>query len=107
MSEYRLKDVVRTNRLREAYGDEIVLTEDGREESVPHSIVLEFDVAGHSYAVLQSQDLTSNEAGEISIFRIRIIGEGEYEIETIEDDDEWEEVSELVDEMTTRFTDDI
>jgi uncharacterized protein YrzB (UPF0473 family) len=106
MSEYRLQDVIRTNRLRESYGEEIVLTEDGKETPSVHRVVMEFDVGGRSYAVLQPEDERSEDAGEYLLFRIKSSGDGEYEIETIDDDDEWEDVSELVDEMTARFSDD-
>ncbi|WP_199617318.1 DUF1292 domain-containing protein [Paenibacillus alkalitolerans] len=106
MSGYRLQDVIRTNRLRESYGEEIALTEDGKDTAAVYRLVLEFDVGGRSYAVLQPGDERSEDAGEYLLFRINGSGAGQYEIETIDDDEEWEDVSELVDEMTTRFSDD-
>lgn len=103
MSEYRLADVKPTSRLRDAYGEEIELTEDDRDTAVIYKIALEFDVRGRSYAVLRAEETSGDD--EIMLYRVKHVGEGEYEIETIEDDDEWEDISELVDEMTTRFTD--
>lgn len=101
MSEYTIENVTRTNQLRDAYGDDIVLSEDGTEGSSVHKIVLEFAINGKSYAVLRAEDATLED--EASIFRVMPVSDGEFEIETIEDDEEWENVSELVDEMTVAF----
>jgi len=105
MSEYTVANVVRANRLLETYGEEIVLYEDDdAEESRVHKIVMEFDVAGRSYVVLRPEDAEADDDDETSVFRVTPAGEGEFEIETIEDDEEWENVSELVDEMTVSFS---
>jgi uncharacterized protein YrzB (UPF0473 family) len=101
MVEYTIDNVTRTTRLRDAYGDDIVLSEDGEEGSSVHKIVLEFDIAGKSYAVLRAEGASLED--EISVFRVMAGADGEFEIETIEDDEEWENVSELVDEMTIAF----
>jgi len=103
MSEYSVANVVRTNRLRETYGEDIVLYEDGAEGERVHKIVMEFDLSGRSYVVLRPEDADDGE-DETSVFRVTPAGEGEFEIETIEDDEEWENVSELVDEMTVSFS---
>ncbi|HZG56402.1 DUF1292 domain-containing protein [Paenibacillus sp.] len=102
MSEYTIANAVRTNRLREAYGDEIVLSEDGEDQEGAHKIVMEFDVAGRSYVVLRPEEAGDGE--ELSVFRVTPAADGEYDIETIEDDEEWEDVTELVDEMTVSFS---
>ncbi|TLS53599.1 DUF1292 domain-containing protein [Paenibacillus antri] len=105
MSEYTLDNVVRANRLRETYGDDIVLFEDDDAEGERvHKIVLEFDLGDRSYVVLRPEDAAADEDDETSVFRVTPAGEGEFEIETIEDDEEWENVSELVDEMTVSFS---
>ncbi|HZG76373.1 MAG TPA: DUF1292 domain-containing protein [Paenibacillus sp.] len=104
MSEYTVANVVRANRLRETYGEEIVLFEDDAEDERVHKIVMEFDVAGRSYVVLRPEDADADDDDETSVFRVTAAGEGEFEIETIEDDEEWENVSELVDEMTVSFS---
>jgi uncharacterized protein YrzB (UPF0473 family) len=83
--------------LRDTYGDEIVLF-DEQDESVAHRIVAEFRYNGTVYAVLQSDELRKEK--EVAIFKVSVPDEGEPELETIEDDDEWETVSELYDEMT-------
>jgi uncharacterized protein YrzB (UPF0473 family) len=97
MTEQFRKDNVRmTDALRSVYGDEIVLTE-GDDESVPHRIVAEFAVGDRAYAVLQSEELRKED--EVEIFRVAKSPSGQWELETIEDDDEWEHVAELYDEM--------
>ncbi|TMV52726.1 DUF1292 domain-containing protein [Paenibacillus mesophilus] len=83
--------------LREAYGDEIELF-DEQDESVAYRIMAEFRYNGSVYAVLQSDELRKEK--EVAIFKISASGDGEPELETIEDDDEWETVSELYDEMS-------
>lgn len=98
MDVYRVENVVRTERLRSKYGNEVVLTEDGAEErDIVHEIVMEFDLAGRSYAVLRPAE--AGEDAELSVFRVTT-EDGEERIETIEDDEEWENISELVDELT-------
>jgi uncharacterized protein YrzB (UPF0473 family) len=101
MTEYTIDQVTRTTRLRDAYGDDIVLSEDGQDDASVHKIVLEFDIVGKSYAVLRAEDASLDD--ENFVFRVMPAGDGEFEIETIEDDEEWENISELVDEMTVAF----
>jgi len=83
-------------RLREQYGDKIELV-DEQDESVMHRILAEFRHNGSMYAVLQSEQLKKEK--EVAIFKVSESATGEPELETIEDDDEWETVSELYDEM--------
>ena len=83
--------------LRDAYGDEIELF-DEQDESIVHRILAEFRHNGATYAVLQSKELRKEK--EVAIFKISASDNGELELETIEDDDEWETVSELYDEMS-------
>ncbi len=97
MTLYELHDARMIRTLRDAYGDDIVLF-DEQEESTVFRIVAEFSVGGREYAVLQSEELKKE--GEVAIYRIIQDGQGKLELETIEDDDEWENVSEIYDEMT-------
>lgn len=85
-----------TNTLRATYGDDIILF-DEQNESAAYRILAEFIHDGRGYAVLQSEALRKED--EVAIFRVVSDG-GELELENIEDDDEWETVSELYDEMT-------
>ena len=92
---YTLKDVKLMNQLRSAYGDDIILYDD-REQSVVYKLLTEFHLGAQGYAVVQ---LDHPKAEEPEIFRIITSATGELELETIDDDDEWETVSELYDEM--------
>ncbi|MDF2723937.1 MAG: hypothetical protein K0Q59_3612 [Paenibacillus sp.] len=83
--------------LQDAYGSEIELF-DEQDESVVHRILAEFRYNGQLYAVLQSAALKKEQ--EVAIFKIAQTADGGLELETIEDDDEWETVSELYDDMT-------
>ncbi|WP_442603536.1 DUF1292 domain-containing protein [Paenibacillus sp. KN14-4R] len=87
---------IQTNVLQGVYGDEIILV-DEQEESTVFKIMAEFDYEGSKYAVLQSDEHKKEE--EVVIYRITSSTEGQYELETIEDDDEWEAVSEVYDEI--------
>ncbi|WP_248927332.1 DUF1292 domain-containing protein [Paenibacillus hamazuiensis] len=92
-----LNDVKETNQLRSQYGDDIILY-DEQDESTVYRILAEFSLGDKSYAVLQDDQLKKEE--EVAIFIVSSGPGGELELETIEDDDEWETVSELYDEMT-------
>jgi uncharacterized protein YrzB (UPF0473 family) len=95
--------VTQKNVLREAYGDDIVLL-DEQDESVVYSIVAEFEHEGVIYAALQSDELKKDD--EVALFKVSG-NAGAYELETIDDDDEWETVSELYDELTFPNDDDL
>ncbi|WP_159881220.1 DUF1292 domain-containing protein [Paenibacillus puerhi] len=86
-----------TRQLRDAYGDDIILV-DERQESVVYQIVSELVLDGRGYAMLEKAQ--PGKEDEPEIFRVTRKGDGELELETIEDDDEWEDISELFDEWT-------
>jgi uncharacterized protein YrzB (UPF0473 family) len=88
--------VTQTGVLRNAYGDDIILF-DEQNESIIHRLLHEFVYGNYTYAVLQSEQLKKED--DVAIFRVVENSSGEYELETIEDDEEWETVSELYDEM--------
>jgi uncharacterized protein YrzB (UPF0473 family) len=94
---YQISDVKMTNELFEQFGREIVLF-DEQEESIVYMLLSEFTVGGHAYAVLQSEPLRKED--EVAVFKVVKDEQGNIELETIEDDDEWENVSEIYDEMT-------
>ncbi|MEW9700067.1 DUF1292 domain-containing protein [Paenibacillus sp. SI8] len=85
-----------TDILRNAYGDDIILF-DEQNESTVYRLLKEFVYGEHTYAVLQSEALKKDD--EVAVFRVVVGADQQYELETIEDDDEWETVSELYDEM--------
>lgn len=66
------------------------------EHEEPFRIALELTVGGIAYAVLQSTD--EELSHEIEIFRIVTNEAGEPLLETVEDDEEWEQVSEAYDD---------
>ncbi|SDD00988.1 Protein of unknown function [Paenibacillus sp. UNCCL117] len=91
------REAAPTRQLRDAYGDDIILY-DEQQESVVYRIVTELEWNGHGYAMLEKAK--PGKEDEPEIFRVASKGDGELELETIEDDDEWEDVSELFDEWT-------
>ena len=97
--ENRMDHVRVSQVLRSEYGDEIVLL-DGDKESTVYSVLAEFAVGDQIYAVLQSDELRKEE--EVEIFRVTAAESGGWELETIEDDDEWEHVAEIYDDMMFR-----
>jgi uncharacterized protein YrzB (UPF0473 family) len=97
MTSLRLEDVSPIQILREAFGEEIIL-EDGNDTSVPYQILAEFALGARKYAVLQSEALKKED--ECAFFIINRNDQGKLELETIMDDDEWEDIAELYDEMT-------
>lgn len=93
---YSVKDAVLSNRLRETYGEEVFLTDHG--DDAVHRIVQEFCIGGREYAVLKSELAADPE--DYQLFRVTDNGDGGLELETIDDDEEWEAVAEVYDEMT-------
>ncbi|MVO99611.1 MULTISPECIES: DUF1292 domain-containing protein [Paenibacillus] len=89
--------VNQTTELRTSFGDDIILF-DEKDESVVYRILTELIHEGHHYAILQSEDMKLD--GEISVLRVSKSETGEMELETIEDEDEWETISELYDELS-------
>lgn len=96
MSYYQLRDVVYTNRLVEAFGRDIELTDD-QGHAIVYRLIKEFQVGAQGYAVLQSE---ADPYGEVEILKILTGADGAPALETIEDDEEWESISELYDELT-------
>jgi uncharacterized protein YrzB (UPF0473 family) len=92
-----MNHVQQLTMLRDQYGDQIILF-DEQDESTVFRILSEFIVEGQEYAVLQSDELKKED--EVAIFRMTKDAQGLPELETIEDDDEWENVSEIYDELS-------
>jgi uncharacterized protein YrzB (UPF0473 family) len=100
MDAYQLKDMKPIHLLQNAFGTEIEL-EDENHKPMTYRILAEFSLGEKSYAVLESVEL--NEKDEVVLFYINQNANGELELETIMDDDEWEAVAELYDEHTVTF----
>ncbi|WP_258171333.1 DUF1292 domain-containing protein [Paenibacillus sp. R14(2021)] len=91
-----MPEVKRISVLNPIYGTEVdLIGEDGGTE--PFQIVAEFQLGEHAYAGLQSQSMQQED--EIAFFRIALNSGSEPELESIEDDEEWEAVSEAYDDL--------
>ncbi|GIP31444.1 DUF1292 domain-containing protein [Paenibacillus sp. J2TS4] len=99
MDGYQLKDAKPIDVLKQAFGEEIIL--DDEESSRTYVLLTEFSIGQHEYAVLVPAESGKDE--EASVFRITRNPAGDPELETIDDDDEWEMVSEIYDEMVADF----
>ncbi|WP_316244886.1 DUF1292 domain-containing protein [Paenibacillus antibioticophila] len=97
MTEYRADQVVWTTRVMDAFG-EIVELQDETGKVSYYSVEKEFDVAGNSYAVLRNDE--GRDEDEPELLKIVVLPDGGLELVTIDDDEEWENVAELYDELT-------
>lgn len=100
MSNWRAEDAIPLTILQEAFGGQVELS-DGIGDSEPMVVLAEFGLNGRQYAVLQSAPMKSTD--EVALFYITADEQGELSLETVEDDDEWETVLEVYDEMTVSF----
>lgn len=90
-------DVELSQHLRDIYGDEIILL-DEQDESVVFRILSEFKWGEHVYTVIQSAEQRKQD--EYLVFRIERNEAEELELVTIDDEEEWENVAEIYDEMS-------
>lgn len=97
MTDYRADQVEWTSRVKDAFG-EIVELQDETGKVSYYRVEKEFDVAGSSYAVLRNDE--GREEDEPEILKIVSSPDGTFELVTIDDDEEWENVAELYDELT-------
>ncbi|MFD0588234.1 DUF1292 domain-containing protein [Paenibacillus sp. GCM10027627] len=85
----------RLSRLQELFGGEVELVaEDGTTEL--YSIKAEFQLGDVQYIALQSESMRSED--EVELLRV-LIGDGEPQLESIDDDEEWEAASEAYDDL--------
>ncbi|MNW37536.1 hypothetical protein D3C74_145830 [compost metagenome] len=96
MTSYSREDVQWLSRLQEAFGSDIEL-EDEQGKSIMYQLIAEFEVQGQGYAVIQAPNAP---AEDYELLRVQYSGDGEPELTTIEDDEEWEDIAELYDEVT-------
>lgn len=95
MTDLSANQAVWTSRLKEVYGETVEL-EDEQGKSSIYDIIAEFEVGDRGYAVLKG----SSKDAEHEILRIVISQDGLPELENIVDDEEWEDISEIYDELT-------
>ncbi|MGF7045955.1 uncharacterized protein YrzB (UPF0473 family) [Paenibacillus sp. DS2015] len=96
MSDFSVHQAAWTNRLKETFGPTVELEDEDGTTSV-FDLTAEFVVGDQSYAVLQSVD---DKSEEYDILKVVTSAEGNLELVTIDDDEEWENIAELYDEMT-------
>ncbi|MBO2943373.1 DUF1292 domain-containing protein [Paenibacillus sp. F411] len=96
MTNYSPEQVVWTQSLREAFGESVELQDESGQTEV-FDIAAEFEVDGVGYAILVQPDRKDE---EYEVLRIVKAGDGSLELATIDDDEEWENISELYDELT-------
>ncbi len=95
MTDLSADQAVWTSRLKDVYGETVEL-EDEQGKSSIYDIIAEFEVGDRGYAVLKG----SGKDAEHEILRIVISQDGLPELESIVDDEEWEDISEIYDELT-------
>lgn len=84
------------DRLREAYGIDVeLLADDGEAESF--RILAEYRLNDAVYAALQTAIMRKED--EVAFFRVLDGGDGRLELESIEDEDEWETAAEGYDAL--------
>jgi uncharacterized protein YrzB (UPF0473 family) len=86
----------RITLLKETYGREVLLVDESGQE-IPYTVQAEFRLGDRSYAALQSPALRKE--GEVEMFLITAGADGTPELETIEDDEEWELAAETYDAL--------
>lgn len=85
----------RQNNLKDVFGDHVeLIAEDGSAQVF--RIKAEFELGGAVYAALQSDEMEADD--EVEFLRVRQ-EDGEPQLETIEDDEEWEAASEAYDDL--------
>jgi uncharacterized protein YrzB (UPF0473 family) len=89
------KEKEELSTLRQAYGDEVELQGDDGASQV-FRIVAELTLNGNNYAILQSEAMKQED--EIEAFKVVADSDGDVQLETITDEDEWEQVTEAYDD---------
>ncbi|MBB3109957.1 uncharacterized protein YrzB (UPF0473 family) [Paenibacillus phyllosphaerae] len=91
-----MNDLERISVLGPIYGNEVELVGDSGSTEV-FRIVAEFRLDGQGYAGLQTAAMRKED--EVAFFRIVTQEGGEPELESIDDEDEWEAASEAFDDL--------
>ncbi len=78
--------------LKRQFGDTVELS--GERE--PYAILAELSVNGNVYAILQSEAM---EEDAFEVFRVTVGDDGNLQLETVEDDEEWEAAAEAYDDL--------
>lgn len=100
MPDEQFQSVQLLSRLKEAYGNVIELVDDDGEEYA-YQIRAEFKLGHAVYAALQTEEMRKED--EVELFRV-IEANDELQLESIDDEDEWETACEVYDDL--QFADD-
>ncbi|HEY0828526.1 MAG TPA: DUF1292 domain-containing protein [Bacilli bacterium] len=85
-----------SNQLSKQFGQEIELY-DEQDHPVSFRILAEFSYEEEIYAILQSEELKKED--DIEIFQVSRNEQGEIDLNIVEDEDLWENIAEIYDEM--------
>lgn len=91
-----MSEVERISVLKPVFGSEVELVGD-EGESEPYHIVAEYRIGNQAYAGLQSAAMRKQD--EVAFFRVLTGKDAEPELESIEDEDEWEAAAEAFDDL--------
>ncbi|WP_051236620.1 DUF1292 domain-containing protein [Paenibacillus pinihumi] len=96
MHDSNARQLKRVRLLQESYGREVGLVADSGAEEM-YRIAAEFQLGATLYAALQTAAMKKKD--ELDFFRIIELGDGEYTLESLDDEDEWDAVAEAYDEL--------
>ena len=97
MTEFSADQVVWSTRVQDAFGP-LVELEDEEGKVFYYNVEKEFQIAESTYVVLRREDGGADDEPEI--LKLVAAADSSLELVTIDDDEEWENVSELYDELT-------
>jgi len=100
MSENTKESIEAITLVKDAYGDHVELV-DAEGTSVTYQLLAEFRVGGIAYAVVQDEILSDKD--EVDVFHILQQPDGTLALMSVDDDEEWEDIAELYDELTISF----
>jgi uncharacterized protein YrzB (UPF0473 family) len=82
--------------LRQRYGDSVELSDENG-TTATYRIAAEITLGANRYAILQTSQMQRED--EIEVFRILEGAGGEFELESVADEEEWELVEEAFDDL--------
>lgn len=80
--------------LKDLFGTSIELFDEKDAES--YTLLAELVINGQAYAFFSNDEMKKDD--EVVILRYALDANGEYELITVDDEDEWEDISEMFDE---------
>jgi uncharacterized protein YrzB (UPF0473 family) len=87
-------DVKVVELIKKVHGDHVILFDEQGDELEFH-LLKEIEWNRKVYAILQHPD----DEDEVEIFLVSLAADGSYELETIEDEEEWEKIAEIFDDL--------